>query len=85
MVAEECKAIPRMIPNKWSFQTFDDCPCKLFYIFNTDYYQPVYFFYLTASVGTPITFLEILLSVQFEAFLWGLGTAIGELPPYFVA
>lgn len=20
-----------------------------------------------------------------EAFLWGLGTAIGELPPYFVA
>jgi len=64
LVAEECKAIPRMIPNKWSFQTFDDCP---------------------SSVGTPITFLEILLSVQFEAFLWGLGTAIGELPPYFVA
>lgn len=25
------------------------------------------------------------MSVQFEAFLWGLGTAIGELPPYFMA
>ena len=24
-------------------------------------------------------------SVQFEGFLWGLGTAIGELPPYYVA
>jgi hypothetical protein len=23
--------------------------------------------------------------VIIEAFLWGLGTAIGELPPYFVA
>jgi hypothetical protein len=23
--------------------------------------------------------------VIFEAFLWGVGTAIGELPPYFVA
>jgi len=23
--------------------------------------------------------------VAFEAFLWGAGTAIGELPPYFVA
>lgn len=24
-------------------------------------------------------------SVILEAFLWGLGTAIGELPPYYVA
>ena len=24
-------------------------------------------------------------AVGIEAFLWGLGTAIGELPPYFVA
>jgi hypothetical protein len=23
--------------------------------------------------------------VHFPAFLWGVGTAIGELPPYFVA
>jgi len=32
-----------------------------------------------------VTYWEILRKVQFEAFLWGLGTAIGELPPYFVA
>lgn len=32
-----------------------------------------------------IGFLGILLGVQLESFLWGLGTAIGELPPYFVA
>jgi hypothetical protein len=25
------------------------------------------------------------MTVQFEAFLWGFGTALGELPPYFVA
>lgn len=64
LVAQECQTIPRMIPNKWSFQTFDDCP---------------------QNVANPIGFFEILMSVQFEAFLWGLGTAIGELPPYFVA
>jgi hypothetical protein len=29
--------------------------------------------------------VSILRLVFFEAFLWGLGTAIGELPPYFVA
>jgi hypothetical protein len=23
--------------------------------------------------------------VWIEAFLWGLGTALGELPPYFIA
>lgn len=28
---------------------------------------------------------SIYLNVAFEAFLWGLGTAIGELPPYMVA
>eukprot|EP00825_Cyclidium_porcatum_P001270 TRINITY_DN1057_c0_g1_i1.p1 TRINITY_DN1057_c0_g1~~TRINITY_DN1057_c0_g1_i1.p1 ORF type:complete len:226 (+),score=37.68 TRINITY_DN1057_c0_g1_i1:572-1249(+) len=37
------------------------------------------------NVTEPIGFFGILLSVQFEAFLWGFGTAIGELPPYFVA
>lgn len=35
--------------------------------------------------GTPITFWEIYLAVFWEAFLWGAGTAIGELPPYFIA
>jgi hypothetical protein len=31
------------------------------------------------------SFWVILLNVQIEAFLWGVGTAIGELPPYFMA
>ena len=35
--------------------------------------------------GTPITFWEIYPAVFWEAFLWGAGTAIGELPPYFIA
>lgn len=34
---------------------------------------------------TGVSFFDILMQVQFEAFLWGFGTAIGELPPYFVA
>jgi vacuole membrane protein 1 len=36
--------------------------------------------------GTPtISVMMIYQSVILEAFLWGLGTAIGELPPYYVA
>lgn len=36
--------------------------------------------------GTPtISVLTIYQTVIIEAFLWGLGTAIGELPPYYVA
>jgi len=38
--------------------------------------------------GTPkvaVTFLRILLKVLPACFLWGAGTAIGELPPYFVS
>lgn len=31
------------------------------------------------------SFWTILFQVQLEAFLWGLGTAIGELPPYYMA
>jgi len=37
------------------------------------------------SAGNNVTFWDILGSVQLEAFLWGFGTAIGELPPYFIA
>lgn len=33
------------------------------------------------TIGTS----EIVFAVLLEAFLWGLGTAIGELPPYFVS
>jgi len=32
-----------------------------------------------------MSFFDILMAVQIESFLWGLGTAIGELPPYYVA
>ncbi len=32
-----------------------------------------------------VSFWMILYNVQLEAFIWGLGTAIGELPPYFMA
>lgn len=40
------------------------------------------------AVGTPkvaVTFLNIVLKVLPACFLWGAGTAIGELPPYFVS
>lgn len=37
-----------------------------------------------ASIG-PITFLDILQKIGIESFMWGLGTAIGELPPYLAA
>lgn len=33
----------------------------------------------------PISFWKILWKVKMEAFCWGLGTAFGELPPYFMA
>lgn len=32
-----------------------------------------------------ITYLRILRKVALESFMWGLGTAIGELPPYLAA
>jgi hypothetical protein len=32
-----------------------------------------------------VTFITVFFAVSLEAFLWGAGTAIGELPPYFVA
>ena len=36
--------------------------------------------------GTPtVAVFNIYQAVIIEAFLWGLGTAIGELPPYYVA
>jgi hypothetical protein len=38
-----------------------------------------------ATESAQVSFWAILLNVQLEAFMWGLGTAIGELPPYFMA
>ena len=32
-----------------------------------------------------ISFFTIYMAVILEGFLWGAGTAIGEMPPYFVA
>ncbi|KAI8600928.1 hypothetical protein EDD21DRAFT_305870, partial [Dissophora ornata] len=37
------------------------------------------------SVTLPLTLYAIFRAVQWESFFWGFGTAIGELPPYFVA
>ncbi|EGD75424.1 hypothetical protein PTSG_06500 [Salpingoeca rosetta] len=33
----------------------------------------------------PITILAVISKIRYPAMMWGAGTAIGELPPYFVA
>lgn len=71
MVATSCGYLPEMLPSRWEFDHFGKCEGTLL-----------------CNEGTPaepIGFFGILMSVQLEAFLWGLGTALGELPPYFVA
>jgi hypothetical protein len=35
--------------------------------------------------GLRVPLSSILPQVQIEAVLWGIGTAIGELPPYFIS
>ncbi|KAG0347090.1 Vacuolar membrane protease, partial [Gamsiella multidivaricata] len=37
------------------------------------------------SLTVPIGIYTVFQAVQWESFFWGFGTAIGELPPYFVA
>ncbi len=37
------------------------------------------------GAGAGVTIWDILSKVRVEAFCWGAGTAIGELPPYFMA
>ncbi|XP_055935579.1 vacuole membrane protein 1-like isoform X2 [Argiope bruennichi] len=37
------------------------------------------------SSNNIISILAIMSKVRLEAFMWGLGTALGELPPYFMA
>lgn len=39
----------------------------------------------SSSHGTHVPFSSILPQVQLEAILWGIGTALGELPPYFIS
>ena len=38
-----------------------------------------------AETNAAIGFFAIYRAVFWESFLWGAGTALGELPPYFVA
>ncbi|OMP12058.1 SNARE associated Golgi protein [Corchorus olitorius] len=38
-----------------------------------------------SSHGSRVPLSSILPQVQMEAILWGLGTALGELPPYFIS
>ncbi|CAL5195186.1 unnamed protein product [Lathyrus oleraceus] len=38
-----------------------------------------------SEYGSQVPLSSILPQVQMEAVLWGLGTAIGELPPYFIS
>lgn len=35
--------------------------------------------------NSPLSFFAIYTKVAVETFAWGVGTAVGELPPYFVA
>ncbi|RMZ99924.1 vacuole membrane 1 [Brachionus plicatilis] len=39
----------------------------------------------TDTSSSLITILSIMSKVRLESFMWGAGTAIGELPPYFMA
>ncbi|EFA83965.1 transmembrane protein [Heterostelium album PN500] len=48
-------------------------------------YGPNSFVNPNAPQAGGVTFWQILNSIQLAALMWGAGTAIGELPPYFVA
>lgn len=39
----------------------------------------------SSSHGLRVPLSSILQQVQLEAILWGIGTALGELPPYFIS
>jgi vacuole membrane protein 1 len=39
----------------------------------------------SSDINGTVSFWTILLNIQIEAFMWGAGTALGELPPYFMA
>lgn len=65
LVAFECNSIPNMLPSRWAYETFADCPSS----------PPL----------VPLSLWSVLAAVQPEAVLWGLGTALGELPPYFIS
>lgn len=49
----------------------------------SDFGPPVFTSLPDSLVKIPLS--KILPQVQLEAVLWGLGTALGELPPYFIS
>lgn len=61
--------------------------CSYFPVMNPNRWEFVDFLPCTSQSTEDnfVSFWEVLFSVQIEAFMWGLGTAIGELPPYFMA
>ncbi|KAJ4881215.1 Vacuole membrane protein KMS1 [Raphanus sativus] len=40
---------------------------------------------MISAAGSRVPLTSILPQVQLEAILWGIGTALGELPPYFIS
>jgi hypothetical protein len=66
LAANECNAVPELLPNRWKFHYFGPCPAD-------------------PTPGVHIGLWTIFKAVFLEAFCWGAGTAIGELPPYFVS
>ena len=48
-------------------------------------YAPTQFKCPTSEPTESLSILHIVQAVQLESVRWGFGTAIGELPPYFVA
>jgi hypothetical protein len=62
--------------------------CNYFPVYNPNRWEFKDFLPCTVpadSINHNNSFWTILLNVQLEAFLWGLGTALGELPPYYMA
>lgn len=55
--------------------------CQAIPIYNR--YNPVSFD--CPAEQTEVSVWDIMQTVQLESILWGLGTALGELPPYFIA
>ena len=60
---------------------------EFFYLFQQSSYLSVSFFRFVCQnlIGGKVTLVEIARKVCLESLCWGIGTAIGELPPYFVA
>lgn len=47
--------------------------------------RPLAYSHLWLCSDGAVTFLQIVAKVSYPSIMWGLGTAIGELPPYFIA